>query len=161
MQKPKWSWQQAILESALPPTTRHVLLTLATYMNSHGDNCFPSHQTIAKNTGLTVRSVITHIQVAVDAGFLVKEKRNLPGRVWDANEYYPSFPIVGEGVNVIHPSQEIELRGETGSLEGCTTFTRGVKDVHTNRPLNSPMNLPEKNILKKRISKFSQMMEKN
>jgi hypothetical protein len=173
-----WSWQQAILQSELQSTTKLVLLALSTYMNAHGDNCFPSHTTIAKDASLSTRAVITHIQLAVDAGFLVKEKRNLVGAKWDSNEYHASLPsenkpiltpdvgvndihsieqneprsLENRGVNVIHPSAEIldvdKKRGEPNSLEGCTTFTRGVNDVHTNYPLNYPINSPEKNISK-------------
>ncbi len=151
-----WSWRQAILGSDLQSTTKLVLLTLATYMNDHGDNCFPSHTTIAANASLSVRAVITHIQLAVEAGFLVKEKRGLTGRIWDANEYHASFPSSSEpnspqneGVQDIHPTAKSEPRGEPNSLEGCMSFTQGVNQMHTNSPENSIINSPEKKFQKK------------
>lgn len=151
-----WSWREAILKSNLESTTKLVLLTLSTYMNDHGNSCFPSHQTIADNASLSKRAVINHIQNAVDAGFLKKSKREVAGKIWDSNEYFASFPSEmeprspqNEGVNQMHYPPEIESRGEPDALEGCTTFTPGVNHVHTNSPLNSPMNSPEKNILKK------------
>lgn len=139
-----WSWRQAILKSGLEATTKLVLLALSTYMNDHGEGCYPSQDQIALDTSLSKRSVINHIELAVQAGFLIKEKRNLQGKRWDANEYRASIPNEDapdsphhQGVQHIHPT---EKRGEPVALEGCSTFTHGVNQLHLNSSKNSSKN---------------------
>lgn len=144
-----WSWRQAILKSQLESTTKLVLLALSTYMNDHGCGCYPSQEQVAADTSLSTRSVITHIDKAVAAGFLIKEKRGLSGQSWDANEYRAAVPETDSpldvGVKDVHPTPEnTPQRGEPVSGEGCSTFTQGVKDVHTNSPMNSSINSPIK-----------------
>lgn len=131
-----WSWRQAILKSKLEATTKLVLLCLSTYMNDHGEGCYPSQERVAEDTSLTKRAVIVHIKKAIDAGWLKKDKRGLRGYRWDANEYRAAMP---KGMNHVHPSS-----AKTGdepdsphAEEGCTTFTPGVNDVHPNSPPNS------------------------
>lgn len=142
-----WSWRQAVIKSPLASTTKLVLLTLATYMNDHGEACYPTLDTLAGDTSLSRRAVITHIDNAVDSGFLIKELRNIGGREWASNEYRAAFPSDSEGVKDVHPSQspmdETICRGEPNTplavdntLEGCTSFQKGVNDVHTNSPEN-------------------------
>lgn len=65
----RFAWERALGASDLKPTTRHVLLTLATFFNSQG-TCFPSQETIARHSGLTVRAVRKHLQEAIGSGWL-------------------------------------------------------------------------------------------
>lgn len=135
-----FSWTKAILDSKLKPTTKLVLFALSTYMNSHGEGCYPSQETIAEKTSLSKRAVVKHIEIAISEGFLLKGKRNLRGKKWDANEYYPSVPdpskILSEssdGVHHVHASEdhgvhEVHLRGARGALGG-------VHEVHINYPV--------------------------
>jgi hypothetical protein len=152
-----WSWRQAILRASLESTTKLVLLALSTYMNDHGEGCYPSTTQIAHDASLTERAVFTHIRKAEMAGFLVRDKRELSGRKWASNEYRAAYPGNDEpysaenaGVNLIHPMPSPELnsshgkvRDEPDSVEGCTTFMRGMNDVHTNSPKNSSLNPKE------------------
>ncbi len=152
-----WSWRQAILRSSLESTTKLLLLALSTYMNDHGEGCYPSTTQIAHDASLTERAVFTHLRKAEIAGFLVRDKRELSGRKWASNEYRAAYPCNNEpysaenvGVNLIHsmPSTELNssqgsVRDEPDSVEGCTTFMRGMNDVHTNSPKNSPLNPKE------------------
>ncbi|MBY0408296.1 MAG: helix-turn-helix domain-containing protein [Rickettsiales bacterium] len=149
-----WSWRQAILRASLESTTKLVLLVLSTYMNDHGEGCYPSTTQIAHDASLTERAVFTHLRKAEMAGFLVRDKRELSGRKWASNEYRAAYPgndepysVENAGVNLIHPTPSPELdsphgsvRDEPDSVEGCTTFMRGMNDVHTNSPKNSPLN---------------------
>jgi hypothetical protein len=50
--QPLFAWRQAIQDSDLPPTARHVALNLSTHMNLQGGSCFPSLETQAFETGL-------------------------------------------------------------------------------------------------------------
>lgn len=133
-----WSWRQAILESKLQATTKLVLLALSTYMNDHGDGCYPSQDQISLDTSLSKRAVITHIDLAVQSGFLIKDKRQLQGRKWDANEYRASIPSENaprsphdEGVHYIHPSSKIEEnQGDRGEGDSPQGVLDGVNQVH-------------------------------
>ena len=71
-----WSWRQAILKSELPSTTKLVLMVLSTYMNDHGEGCYPSQEQIARDASLTTRAVIKHLDIAIKEGWLAKKKRN-------------------------------------------------------------------------------------
>jgi hypothetical protein len=133
-----WSWRQAILKSELESTTKLLLLALSTYMNDHGEGCYPSQDTLSRDTSLSTRSVINHIALAVQAGFLIKEKRNLQGKKWDANEYRASIPSDLEpdspqedGVQQIHPISNTvtnpQVRGEADSPDA---EAGGVKELH-------------------------------
>jgi hypothetical protein len=143
-----WSWRQVILRSSLASTTKLVLLALSSHMNDHGEGCYPSLDTIAQETSLTRKAVITHIANAVAAGLLVKDRLKLSGRKWASNEYRAAIPPEMEsgtpdhqGVQEVHPITN--ERGEAGTPEGCTSFPHGVYDVHTNSSENSTLNPKE------------------
>ena len=87
-----FTWRSAILKSDLGSTTKLVLLVLSTYMDDHGGGAFPNVKTIASDSGLSERAVCTHIERAVDAGFIVVSKQKLPGKNWARNAYKISFP---------------------------------------------------------------------
>lgn len=124
-----WTWRQAIFESGLQATTKLVLQALASHLNDMGGPMFPSQERLAKLCSLSERSVITHLQIAEDEGWIVANKRELKGSKWAANEYAARFP---DGVNTVHPVtdsgvKDVHLRGEGDSPDG-------VKEVHTNSP---------------------------
>ncbi|MEJ7804317.1 MAG: helix-turn-helix domain-containing protein [Telluria sp.] len=89
-----YTWRAAILKSSLMPTTRHVLLTLSCYVNDVGQSAYPATLTLASDTGLSERAVITHLQLARDAGWLKIAKHGYGGQKWARNEYFPTCPAV-------------------------------------------------------------------
>lgn len=95
--KPLFSWRHAITQSELPPTTRHLLLTMSIHMTDAGESCFPSTETLARETGLSKKAVIKHIRVARDAGWLRVGVAGLgrlaDNRQWKRHEYMVAFPI--------------------------------------------------------------------
>lgn len=132
-----WTWRQKVMESPLPSTTKLVLLVLSSHMNDMGEPAFPSQRRLADLCSLSERAIITHIQVAVEHGWLRCRKRGMAGQKWASNEYEAAWPKgVGydaergeprspqetEGVNDVH------VRGEPRSCQG-------VNDVHTNTPV--------------------------
>lgn len=138
-----WSWRAAILKAKLEPTTKLVLLALSTYMNDHGGGCYPSITTIAAACSLSERAVTKHLVKAINAGFILKTKRNIKGQQWAANEYLANLPANFEVKSAPvrgEPSAPLEsLRDAPRSGEGCTTFHEGVHHVPTNSPFNSPL----------------------
>lgn len=89
---PVWTWRDAIAQADIKPLTKLVLYTLANHMNDRGQVCWPSVETLMEQTGLSNRSVATHLALAVAAGFLeIERKHNDKGhryRTW----YTPCFP---------------------------------------------------------------------
>jgi hypothetical protein len=56
-----FTWRSAIADSTLPPTSRHVALTLSLHMSERGDSCFPSLNTLARETGLSKSTIAKHL----------------------------------------------------------------------------------------------------
>lgn len=67
---PLFTWRGAIADSGLPATTRHVALTLSLHMNERGGSAFPSHATLARESGLSDRAVGEHLRKLRDEGWL-------------------------------------------------------------------------------------------
>lgn len=93
---PLFTWRSAIAESDLPPTTRHVLLTLSTYMNERGGSAYPGSTRLARDSGLHVDTVKEHLRRARDAGWLnvVAPGGSIAGGVRLATEYVAALPGV-------------------------------------------------------------------
>lgn len=68
--KPLLTWRGAIAGSDLESTTRLVAWGLSLHMSERGDSCFPSVNTIARETALDPRTVQRHLRLLRDAGWL-------------------------------------------------------------------------------------------
>lgn len=148
-----FSWRQAILDSDLQPTTRHVLLTLACHMNDAGESCYPSIELLCKETGLSNRAVITHLQKAAESGWVKVGKHGFAGQRWANNEYRMSWPTdiclekdAEKVVNDVHNVEEKvvnkvhDLPKKAVNLvpKGSEPDDRKVvNDVHTSTSINS------------------------
>lgn len=80
-------------QTALTPITFFVVWILATRFHNDGHGAFPSHQTLAAATGLGVKAVRIHLDIAVAAGFLVKRR---VGRM-EPNVYFIDFSVLKSG----------------------------------------------------------------
>ncbi|MEX3691860.1 helix-turn-helix domain-containing protein [Paraburkholderia sp. BR14263] len=110
-----WTWRHAIINSTLPSTTRHVLLTLACHVNDAGEDAYPSTRTLARETGLSERSVCTHLDLAEEEGWFVKRKHGYGGQKWARNQYYPSIP---EGFEIVEADEKGAEGGSVRSKRG-------------------------------------------
>jgi hypothetical protein len=90
--KRTWTWQHAIIKSDLEPTTRHVLLTLALYMNAVGGGCYPTQEQLAVATGLSERAVRKHLEIAETLGWLHRNEHGFKGQRWKNHEYKALWP---------------------------------------------------------------------
>lgn len=70
---PLFTWRSALAESDLPPTLRHVGLTLSLHMNERGGSAFPSHTTLARETGLHRATVIKALGDLEARGYVERE----------------------------------------------------------------------------------------
>lgn len=87
-----WTWRHAIAKSDLPPTTKHVLLTLSIFMSEAGQSCFPSIDDLVEATSLSKRAVMEHLQRACAAGWLKRSLHGFRGQRWRRLEYEPLWP---------------------------------------------------------------------
>lgn len=70
------------------PGAKCVLLALANYADENGE-CWPSQQTIAKQTEMSVRTLRDRLNDLVEAGLIERRKRgNTHGRQGRASDYY-------------------------------------------------------------------------
>lgn len=67
---PLFRWRQAILDSELRSTERLVALVLSTHMDRHGASCYPSLTTIARESGVSRRTVLRALAALELAGLL-------------------------------------------------------------------------------------------
>jgi len=131
--KPFFSWREALLESKLAPTTKHVLLTLACHMNDLGRGCFPSVKTLARQTGLSQRGVYAHLRKAKDAGWIVASAHGLSGRGWKRNEYWISWPQ-GTEPSAVSPAEVLK---EVQHLKARGTERSDTEVLHQVQPSTS------------------------
>jgi len=91
-QRESWTWRHAILKSDLPPTTRHVLLTLSCHISDAGDACCPSINELVAETGLSKRAVIDHLKAAEISAWISVSQHGFKGQKWARNEYRINVP---------------------------------------------------------------------
>lgn len=94
--RPLFDWRSAVASTVGPesPITRHVLLTISLHMSPKGDSCFPSVRLLAEETGLARTTVMKHLEIAADTGWIQKEERpHRNGQGWRRMEYMATTPI--------------------------------------------------------------------
>jgi len=97
--KGRFDWERAIIGANGPrnSTTRLVLLVLATHVAKGKAHAWPSVRTLEAETGLSNRSVIDHLEIAVVEGWLRREEgARLPGMRYRGNVYHLCVPPSGE-----------------------------------------------------------------
>ncbi|RWD65509.1 MAG: helix-turn-helix domain-containing protein [Mesorhizobium sp.] len=136
-----WSWRHAIIASDLEATTRHVLLTISCFMNDIGGGCYPTTKQLEQATGLSERSVCTHIAKAESAGWLTVTKHGLAGRKWKNHEYSARWPE-SEGTEARSVPQIDEALKHVQCLTQQGTERRSneaLNDVQSNSPYTTPI----------------------
>lgn len=138
---PMFSWRTAVLASDLEATTKHVLLTLACHMNEFGESCYPTIEQLVKETSLSNRSVITHIQAAEEKGWIKKNIHGYKGQRWRNAEYlmqWPEWasrgtdPPAGIEEKVVNQVHDVSPEGgEPGAEGGEPSDRKVVNQVHS------------------------------
>ncbi|MCJ8501029.1 helix-turn-helix domain-containing protein [Desulfatitalea alkaliphila] len=93
-------------------TTRLVLLALTVFMDPDGGNCFPSTATLATAAGISERSVCTHLDIAVETGWLFKAVAGHNGQGWRRHCYHPTIP------KALKEVQHLEAKGTEPGAKG-------------------------------------------
>jgi|GEM_PF-5191686 len=124
-----WSWRHAVTQSELPPTTRHVLLTLSIFMDETGASCFPSVEDLVAATGLSKRAVLTHLTAACDGGWLERRRHGFRGQKWRRLEYEPLWPDRDADRREIDAGADREQAVEGGERGAPRSKTEVVQEV--------------------------------
>lgn len=107
-------WRDAVLSADGPAqtSTRALLMALAKYADPDGGSCYPSVTTLASSTALSKRSVISHLSLAVDGGWLSKASRRTKDG-WKHNYYRLVLPepLGADSALGDEPSADIAPRG--------------------------------------------------
>lgn len=146
-----WTWRHAFATSQLPATTKAVLHTLGMFMNEMGESCYPSVVEICRYSGLDKKTVLKHLGVAREAGWIAVSQHGFRGQRWKRQEYaarWPERDLVAAcapdgsyegGGNTPPPSEVVKVVDfvpEGGGIEGIKV----VEQVHQDK--NSPINIP-------------------
>lgn len=90
---PLFTWRGAIIKSDLPPTGRHLALTLSLFMNEAGGSAYPGIDRLVEATGLGRATVIRWRQALHALGWLRLVKQGgLKGADRVASEYAATVP---------------------------------------------------------------------
>ena len=127
-QIPVWTWRDAVRQCAIPPLTKLVCYSIANYLSDVGAGCFPGIATLMRDTGLSNRSLATHIQNAVDAGLLTLERRKGSNGRHLVTHYLPRFPAHATLARN-HASMQKTHDGVSGRFSGADH----VKDIHVDQ----------------------------
>ena len=130
-----FSWRAGFMESDLSSTTKLVLHTIASHMNSWGEGAFPSIQRIMAEASLSNRAVVTHIEEAVSRGWLKKHLNSGRGKGWKHSSYSTSWPSIGSEIGS-PPGQAVNVVPNGSGRSSILA----VNLVPSNSPCNSPMN---------------------
>ncbi len=91
-----FKWRQAfIADDRLSATTRLVMHAIHVYMDDKSLEAFPSRSRLARDTGLSVKSVSKHTEAATKLGWLKKIKAKQPGNQFLNNIYKGIIPTQG------------------------------------------------------------------
>jgi Helix-turn-helix domain len=90
----RWQWRELFASEHGPTdtSTRLVLFVLSLHMNKQGQNAFPAQKLIAARSGLSERSVRTHLAHAQRAGWLRVYQKPRKGKAWFVHEYVACIP---------------------------------------------------------------------
>ncbi|MCC5811300.1 MAG: helix-turn-helix domain-containing protein [Ectothiorhodospiraceae bacterium] len=151
-QSTRMQWISTVVSDQGPPqpVTRHVLLTLATHMDSAG-NCFPGIRLLAEETRLDESTVRRHLRTAVDGGWLSRHTVGAPngGQGWRRYRYRalvpaegaePDSPRLGEGAGT-EPARSGKGAGPLHEGAGPVPERCGssARKVRAHVPLNPPI----------------------
>ncbi|WP_057465653.1 helix-turn-helix domain-containing protein [Pseudovibrio sp. POLY-S9] len=153
-----WSWRQAFSKSDLAPTTKHVLHTLALFMNEMGESCYPSIDQLIEHSSLSKNAIMKHLEVARDAGWVSISQHGFKGQRWKRKDYVARWPerkldapslterIVntaeseeeGGACGGLPPLEKVVHEVDEGGARGGPNVVHEV-DQDKNNPLNNPI----------------------
>lgn len=121
----------AVRQSKATGPRRAVLLALATYADEDGNNAFPKWETLARDSGLSRRTVASAIREALKAGEI-----ECTGQRKSKTKVYSFAPLIHSAPSAPSPA-------------GCTSGTLIVQDMHS----HGAPGAPDQAVIKQRTEK--------
>ena len=135
MTTPVWCWRDAVRKADVPPLTKHVCNCLANYLSDCGTGCWPSVVALMADSGLSNRSVATHLAAAAEAGLIAIERRKGGDGRHQRTVYLPRLPddadLARTPADMVDDPREAPSRGATQ-----------VKRAHVASPSEAPSRGP-------------------
>ncbi len=117
-------WRNAVLGPDGPrsPTTRALLLALSHHMNEAGGSCFPSYALLARETLLSKRAIVRHMNLAHAERWFERTAGMGYASGWKNYEYQATVPVFSGGDLESPPRQRHKRtrpnRGDSESISG-------------------------------------------
>lgn len=114
-------------------------------MNDVGSGAYPTTKQLAEYCSLSERAICTHIQNAVDAGWLVKKAHGFGGQKWKNHEYEAQWPSEfgdGKGTELGSAAFEKALNVIPKGTE--PDDKKALNEVQSNVSYNIPINEKDK-----------------
>jgi hypothetical protein len=130
-----------------------------------GGSAYPSTALLAKETGLSERSVCTHLELAKQRGWLTVIRHGFGDQKWARHEYYPRVPGEDGEFSSQPPASKKAKKGtEVGSVRSTKALKevpkgtepndkKALKEVQCNYQEELPKELPIDTAQKKSSSK--------
>lgn len=130
-------WIETVREHEdLPTSAKAVLLILASYAAPDGSRCFPSQKRLAKNSGLTERSVRKQLKLAEKLGLLVISKAPKSGGP-NSNQYRLRIPKSKPEIHDTQTGTGLPVQTGTG-LPPNKLKKQDQEQAHVQRPPRRP-----------------------
>jgi len=121
-------WRSAVLNSALPASTKLCLLILAEFADKDGTNCWPAIELVASKATVNEKTVRRAMDQAEPAGWIRRSHRGTK-RGWRLFEYALLIP---NGADIM-PARQANGAGTESTRQGSTSG-HSVHDVRTLSP---------------------------
>ncbi len=123
-----WRWRNAVSASDLGATAKHILLQLSHNMDGNGGSCFPTIAELCESTGRSKKTVLKHLRVAEDAGWIDIRQGRLNGQRWRRLDYVARWPDSGLA-DAPTGEKVVEMASEAGGNEG----SKVVEELHQDK----------------------------
>jgi DNA-binding transcriptional MocR family regulator len=135
--KPLFSWRSAICDSELPPSARHVALTLSLHMNERGGSCFPSISTLEAESGLSRNTVLTALRQLEDGGWITVKRSDRAVNRYTATLPAGAITALGEAAASATTAPGVARPSRQG---GATTAPDLARPSRPNSPIELSTN---------------------
>lgn len=127
----------------LKPLDKYLLMTLANYADADG-SCFPSQSRLADDTGLSERSVRSHLDALEEQGLIVRTARRradgsrASDRIILSISNRKELPVGGSATGTSCRGVGQEVPGGGAGAAGLTTFEPVIEPINEPITLNAP-----------------------
>jgi len=131
---PVWTWRDAIRKARVPALTKHICNCIANYVSDVGEGAYPSVRTLIEDSGMSNKSVSTHLALAEQAGLLRIEREPCgPDGRYRRSTYFPRFPdnavLMRDPKRISTPAND-----EADPVDDGEGGADHVKEVHAAKP---------------------------